>query len=74
MVAIKNNTRIEIWSSSYINTLKERSDEDKNVRIVQIQPGSGQMEYIVEIEDLDKSGTDNFDEAFSVVANEINKE
>ena len=45
------NSRIEIWDAGYINRDIDmpRREEDKNMKIVQIERGSAPSEYIVEI-------------------------
>lgn len=51
MLLICSNSRIEIWGADYINgTRIKRRDEDKNVRIIQIECGNG-SDYIVEVID-----------------------
>ena len=50
MIPICSNSRIEIWSANYING--KRNDEDKNVRIIQIERGYND-DYIVEVIDKD---------------------
>lgn len=56
MVPIRNNSRIEIWRSTYINNDKDcRLAEDKNAKIVQIENGDGD-DYIVEV--VDEKGVD----------------
>lgn len=44
-------SRIEIWGYKYINNADIRHKEDKNVKIIQIEPGNSQGEYIVEVVD-----------------------
>lgn len=51
MERICANSRIEIWDTLYINNTNLRQEKDKNVVIVQIEPGSGEGSYIVEIMD-----------------------
>ena len=51
MIKKSDNSRIEIWASEYINTIENRHDEDKNVKIIQIEPGVNGKDYIVEIVD-----------------------
>lgn len=52
------NSRIEIWSSNYINeeNYKQRNEKDRLARILQIEKGSGDCNYIVEV--LDKEYQD----------------
>lgn len=51
MLPICSNSRIEIWGADYINgTRIKRHDEDKNVRIVQVEHGNDN-DYIVEVID-----------------------
>lgn len=50
MIKTRSDSRIEIWSANYISKLNERFDEDKNVDIIQIEPGNGDNKgYIVEV-------------------------
>ena len=51
MKATFDNSRIEIWNKSYINSPKTRFEMDKNVRIVQIEPTVREDNYIVEVID-----------------------
>lgn len=44
-------SRIEIWGCTYINTVDKRYEPDRNVEIIQIEPGNSQGEYIVEVVD-----------------------
>ena len=54
MVAIYDNSRIEIWCGKYINNFNNiRSEADKNARIVQIEHGNGD-DYIVEVIDKEE--------------------
>ncbi len=51
------NSRIEIWSADYINeNHRQRIEEDRLARILQIEKGSGDCNYIVEV--LDKEYQD----------------
>lgn len=51
MIPIYSKSRIEIWGADYINgEKKQRHEEDKNVRIIQIECGNG-SDYIVEVID-----------------------
>lgn len=43
------NSRIEVWDTPYINHPEKRLEGDRNVEIVQIEAGSGEGSYIVEI-------------------------
>ena len=55
MVAIYDNSRIEIWCSKYINNFNNiRSEADKNARIVQIEHGNNDDDYIVEVIDKEE--------------------
>lgn len=49
MVKHSGDSVIEVWRTDYINNPNERYDEDKNARIIQIEPGSTDCEYIVEV-------------------------
>lgn len=53
------NSRIEVWNTPYINNIHNcRTEKDRNVEIVQIEAGSGEGSYIVEIVDkTDKEAT-----------------
>ena len=54
MVAIYDNSRIEIWCAKYINNPNYmRSETDKNARIVQIEHGNND-DYIVEVIDKEE--------------------
>lgn len=44
------DSRIEVWESDYVNGL-QRVLEDVNVDIIQIEPGSKEDHYIVEVVD-----------------------
>lgn len=54
MRKICDQSVIEIWGNLYLNSERRRSLEDKNVEIIQIEPGSTDGEYIVEFIRLDK--------------------
>ena len=49
MEKICGHSRLEIWDTLYINNTNLRQEKDKNVDIVQIEVGSGEGSYIVEI-------------------------
>ena len=51
MVKTDPKSRIEIWGSAYINDRDAgtRKKEDKNVDILQIEPGNCPDDYIVEV-------------------------
>ena len=49
MKKLLDNSVIEIWSGRYINDLSGRSLVDRRAEIIQIEPGSGDNGYIVEI-------------------------
>ena len=51
MVKTDPKSRIEIWGSAYINDRDAgtRKEEDKNVDILQIEPGNSPDDYMVEI-------------------------
>lgn len=53
-------SRIEVWSSRYINDIDVRDDKDKDAIILQIERGSN-GDYIVEVIDLvpNKEGAKN---------------
>lgn len=54
MKRISNKSKIEVWSSEYINdsSTKPRQPEDsiEKVDIIQIEPGSNEGDYMVEVE------------------------
>lgn len=53
MKRIANNSRIEVWSDSYINDGLERKKEEdtsSKVDIIQIEPGNEPRTYIVEVQ------------------------
>lgn len=49
MKKLLNNSVIEIWSDRYINNLSGRSLVDRHAKIIQIEPGSSDNDYMVEI-------------------------
>ena len=51
MVPIRTDSRIEIWGIRYINNGERRFDVDKNVKIIQIERGTSEDDYIVEVVD-----------------------
>ena len=48
MVKAYKNSVIEVWGRDYINFVKDRYPEDRNVEIFQIERGSDKDDYIVE--------------------------
>lgn len=54
----KTNTdsKIEIWSDTYINKPEKREPQDQRKMILQIEPGSNARAYIVEVIDPGKGG------------------
>lgn len=52
MKRIANNSRIEVWSDSYINDGPVRKEEDdtSKVDIIQIEPGNSPRTYMVEVQ------------------------
>lgn len=42
-------SRLEVWGKEYIDFPERRRKEDQNAVIVQIEPGAGPGEYIVEV-------------------------
>lgn len=42
-------TSIEIWPRHYLNHPEQRSEEDKTAKIIQIERGSSEGDYIVEL-------------------------
>lgn len=51
MIQIRTDSRIEIWGVTYINCIDMRFNVDKNVKIIQIERGTSENEYIVEVID-----------------------
>lgn len=49
MKKLLDNSVIEIWSGNYINNLSGRSLADRCSKIIQIESGSSDNDYIVEI-------------------------
>lgn len=39
---------VEIWSGDYLNNDISRREEDKNIKIIQIERGSAPNDYIVQ--------------------------
>lgn len=44
-------SRIEIWGYKYINNVEKRDEQDRNVEVIQIEPGNSPGDYIVEVVD-----------------------
>lgn len=42
-------SRIEIWGYKYINNVDKRDEQDRNVEVIQIEPGNSPGDYIVEV-------------------------
>lgn len=51
MKRTRKNSRIEVWTADYINTVSVRSPQDAKAVIVQIEPGASRQDYIVEVVD-----------------------
>lgn len=51
MVRLRRESRIEVWSSEYINDKSKRRDEDQYVEIIQIEHGIDGNDYMVEVID-----------------------
>lgn len=49
MKKLLDNSVIEIWSGRYINDPADRNFVDRRAKIIQIEPGSSDNDYIVEI-------------------------
>lgn len=49
MKKLLDNSVIEVWSGKYINNLSGRSLVDKRAKIIQIESGSSDNDYIIEI-------------------------
>ena len=47
----RDDSRLEIWSYAYINSVKHRDEKDQNVELLQIERGSNGYDYIVEVVD-----------------------
>ena len=52
----RDDSRLEIWSYAYINSVEHRNKKDQNVALLQIERGSNGYDYIVEI--IDKPNND----------------
>lgn len=52
----RDDSRLEIWSYAYINSVKHRNKKDQNVELLQIERGSNGYDYIVEV--IDKPNND----------------
>nr|DAM76727.1 MAG TPA: hypothetical protein [Caudoviricetes sp.] len=48
-------SRIEIWSYTYINNVDKRHEPDRNVEVIQIEPGNSPGDYIVEVVDKNQN-------------------
>lgn len=53
MKKTRENSRIEVWDSDYINEPDERNREDRHAVIVQMEPGASGCSYMVEVVDYD---------------------
>ena len=51
MVKTREDSRIEIWSDKYINTINIRQNIDKTAVVIQAEHGHGEN-YIVEVIDI----------------------
>ena len=66
MVKTDPKSRIEVWRGEYINNSPSstgtiiRADEDKNVDILQIEPGNSPDDYMVEVVDKKDTGEDYY--------------
>lgn len=49
MKKLLDNSVIEIWSGRYINDPADRKFVDRRAKIIQIEPGSSDNDYMVEI-------------------------
>lgn len=47
----RDDSRLEIWSYAYINSVEHRDEKDQNVELLQIERGSNGYDYIVEVVD-----------------------
>lgn len=61
MKRISNKSKIEVWSSSYINNSSDKPrqsmDSPEKVDIIQIEPGYSGDDYMVEIEPKEEFAT-----------------
>lgn len=49
MKRIREDSRIEIWSTQYINSIADRFPEDEDLVVIQIEPSGNPGDYIVEV-------------------------
>ena len=49
MKQTREDSRIEVWSTHYINWIEDRYPEDQDAQIIQIEPTGCYDEYIVEV-------------------------
>lgn len=65
MKRISDNSRIEVWSDSYINDGPVRKEEDdtSKVDIIQIEPGNSPRTYMVEIQPKEDTVNDAGDQS-----------
>lgn len=54
MKRTREDSRIEIWSTQYINYIEDRYPEDQDTQIIQIEPSGNPDDYIVEV--VEKEG------------------
>lgn len=49
MKRTREDIRIEVWSTHYINWIEDRYPEDQDAQIIQIEPSVRPGDYIVEV-------------------------
>ena len=49
MKRTREDSRIEIWGTNYINSIDARYPDDQDAQIIQIEPSSNPGDYIVEV-------------------------
>lgn len=49
MKRTREDSRIEIWGTRYINDIEYRGLEDKDLQVIQIEPLGDPGDYIVEV-------------------------
>lgn len=59
MIKTREDSRIEIWTASYINIPSIRTKEDEDVDIIQIERGVSNQDYIVEVVEKKKENNND---------------
>ena len=49
MTRTREDSRIEVWSTHYINWIDARYPEDQSLKVIQIEPTGCHGDYIVEV-------------------------